>query len=147
MGRAFCKAFLHEGAKVCVTDISEELIKDAMAELGSPESVAGAVVDVCTRLSIEAALAKILHRFGRVDILINTAGGALHTPHKLEEVDERSWDKVVDVNLKGTFLCCQVIVEQFRKQGGGGKIVNISALAGLGWDRLQGATTPRQRQE
>jgi NAD(P)-dependent dehydrogenase (short-subunit alcohol dehydrogenase family) len=138
MGRAFCRAFLHEGAKVCVTDLSEELVKDAVAELGSPDSVTGAVVDVCARPSIESALGRILQRFGRVDILINTAGGALHTPHKLEEIDETAWDKVVDVNLKGTFLCCQVIVEQFRKQGDGGKIVNISALAGRWLGSLAG---------
>ncbi|MFV2081227.1 MAG: SDR family NAD(P)-dependent oxidoreductase, partial [bacterium] len=49
-----------------------------------------------------------------------------------------SWDKVVDVNLKGTYLCCQVVVGQFRKQGDGGKIVNISALAGRWLGSLAG---------
>jgi 3-oxoacyl-[acyl-carrier protein] reductase len=73
-----------------------------------------------------------------LDILVNVAGGALHTPHKFNEIDEAAWDKVLDVNLKGTYLCSQVVVEQFRKQGNGGKIVNISALAGRWLGSLAG---------
>ncbi len=130
LGRNFCKAFLNEGAKVCVTDMTKELVDNTVAELDSPDSVMGGVVDVCQRHTIEATVSEVVEKFGRLDILVNCAGGALYTPHKCEEIDEASWDKVVDVNLKGTFLCCQVVVEQFRRQGGGGKIVNISALAG-----------------
>ena len=138
LGKHFCKAFLKEGAKVCITDISEELVADTFEELKSPDSVIGVVVDVCQRRTIEVAVSKAVESFGRLDILVNVAGGALHTPHKFEEIDETSWDKVVDVNLKGTFLCCQVVVEQFRKQGEGGKIVNISALAGRWLGSLAG---------
>ena len=138
LGKNFCKAFLNEGAKVCVTDISEELVDNTVAELNSPGSAIGSVVDVCQRRSIETAVSAAVKEFGRLDILVNVAGGALHTPHKFQEIDEASWDKVVDINLKGTFLCCQVMVEQFRKQGGGGKIVNISALAGRWLGSLAG---------
>jgi len=138
LGRSFCKAFLNEGAKVCVTDISTELVDAAVAELDSPDSAMGTVVDVCQRHSIEAAVSMAVKEFGCLDILVNVAGGALHTPHKFEEIDEVSWDKVVDVNLKGTFLCCQVAVQQFRRQGSGGKIVNISALAGRWLGSLAG---------
>ena len=138
LGRSFCKAFLKEGAKVCVTDISTELVDAAVAELDSPDSAMGTVVDVCQRHSIEAAVSMAVKEFGCLDILVNVAGGALHTPHKFEEIDEVSWDKVVDVNLKGTFLCCQVAVQQFRRQGSGGKIVNISALAGRWLGSLAG---------
>ena len=138
LGKHFCKAFLKEGAKLCITDISEELVADTFEELKSPDSVVGVVVDVCQRRTIEVAVSKAVESFGRLDILVNVAGGALHTPHKFEEIDEVSWDKVVDVNLKGTFLCCQVVVEQFRKQGEGGKIVNISALAGRWLGSLAG---------
>jgi 3-oxoacyl-[acyl-carrier protein] reductase len=138
LGKNFCKAFLKEGANVCVTDISEELVDDTVAELNSPDSVIGTKVDVCERRSIEAAVSTAVNEFGRLDILVNVAGGALHTPHKFEDIDEPSWDKVVDVNLKGTFLCCQAAVGQFRKQGGGGKIVNISALAGRWLGSLAG---------
>ncbi len=138
LGKNFCTAFLNEGAKVCVTDISEELVDNTVAELNSPGSVIGSVVDVCKRRTIQAAVSTAVKEFGHLDILVNVAGGALHTPHKFQAIDEASWDKVVDVNLKGTFLCCQIVVEQFRKQGGGGKIVNISALAGRWLGSLAG---------
>jgi len=138
LGKNFCKAFLNEGAKVCVTDISEELVDNTVAELNSPGSAIGSVVDVCQRRTIQAAVSTAVKEFGHLDILVNVAGGALHTPHKFQEIDDASWDKVVDINLKGTFVCCQVMVEQFRKQGGGGKIVNISALAGRWLGSLAG---------
>lgn len=138
LGIHFCKAFLREGAKVCVTDVTQGMVNQALEELGAPDSTVGAVVDVCLRPSIQAAVDQAVKRFGRLDILVNVAGGALHTPHKLEDIDDASWDKVVDVNLKGSFLCCQVAVEQFRKQGGGGKIVNVSALAGRWLGSLAG---------
>lgn len=138
LGRHFCKAFLGEGAKVCVTDISEELVSQTLPELDAPDSTMGAVVDVCHRTTVETAVSDAVKRFGRMDVLVNVAGGALHTPHKFQEIDEVSWDKVVDVNLKGTFLCCQVAVEQFRRQGDGGKIVNVSALAGRWLGSLAG---------
>lgn len=138
LGKHFCKAFLKEGARVCVTDIAQEMVDTAIAELDLPDSVMGAVVDVCRRSTIEAAVTKAVETFGSLDILVNVAGGALHTPHKFDEIDEAAWDKVVDINLKGTYLCCQVAVEQFRKQGDGGKIVNISALAGRWLGSLAG---------
>jgi NAD(P)-dependent dehydrogenase (short-subunit alcohol dehydrogenase family) len=138
LGGHFCKTFLREGAKVVVTDITEKMVSAGLAELKAPDSTLGAVVDVCQRSTIEAAVALSVKRFGRLDILVNVAGGALHTPHQLQDIDDASWDKVVDVNLKGTFLCCQVVVEQFRKQGTGGRIVNVSALAGRWLGSLAG---------
>jgi NAD(P)-dependent dehydrogenase (short-subunit alcohol dehydrogenase family) len=138
LGIHFCKAFLKEGAKVGVNDISKELVDKATAELSSLGSVIGLVADVCQRDAIEAMVSKVVQEFGRLDILINNAGGSLHTPYRFEEIDENAWDKVVDVNLKGTFLCCQAAVKQFRKQGRGGKIVNISALAGRWLGSLAG---------
>lgn len=138
LGRSFCKAFLNEGANVCVTDITKELVDNTVTELDSPDSVMGVVADVCQQHTIEDMVSSLVEKFGRLDILVNSAGGALYTPHKCEEIDEASWDKVVDVNLKGTFLCCQVAVQQFRRQGSGGKIVNISALAGRWLGSLAG---------
>jgi NAD(P)-dependent dehydrogenase (short-subunit alcohol dehydrogenase family) len=130
LGFHFCKAFLREGAKVGINDISEESIDQAIAELSPLGSVLGLVGDVRKGESIEAMVSKVVQHFGRLDILVNNAGGSFYTPHKVEEIDEEAWDRVLDVNLKAAFLCSQAAVKQFRKQGGGGWIVNISALAG-----------------
>jgi NAD(P)-dependent dehydrogenase (short-subunit alcohol dehydrogenase family) len=138
MGLNFCKALLKEGASVCVNDISPDLVDRAVKELEVLGPVIGAVADVCDTAMLDAMVTRVTDRFGRLDLLINNAGGSLHTPHKVVEIDEVSWDKVVDVNLKGTFLCCQAAIKQFRKQGGGGKIVNISALAGRWLGSLAG---------
>ena len=60
---------------------------------------------------------------------MNNAGGALNTPYKLAEIEEKHWDLVVNVNLKGAFLCCQQVIPAMVKQGKGA-VVNMSALAG-----------------
>lgn len=138
MGKHFCKAFIKEGAKICVTDIDEDLIADMLREFDAAENMMGTIADVCRRSTIEASVSKMVAHFGRLDVLINVAGGSLYTPNKFRDIDEDSWDKVVDVNLKGTFLCSQVAVDQFRKQGRGGKIVNVSALAGRWLGSLAG---------
>ncbi len=130
LGKNFCRTILAEGARVAVTDIDQELIENTLEELNAAGRTMGAVVDVCRRSSILAAVDKIVTQFGRLDILINVAGGSLFTPSTFKDIDEDSWDKVLDVNLKGTFLCSQAAVKQFRSQGNGGKIVNVSALAG-----------------
>jgi 3-oxoacyl-[acyl-carrier protein] reductase len=72
IGKAIALAFLREGAKVVVTDITENMVSAGLAELKAPDSTLGAVVDVCQRSSIEAAVAKAVKRFGRLDILVNT---------------------------------------------------------------------------
>jgi NAD(P)-dependent dehydrogenase (short-subunit alcohol dehydrogenase family) len=138
LGKNFCKAFLGEGASICLTDIDEDLIADTLREFDAAEKMMGAVVDVCRRSTIEASVSRMVAHFGKLDALVNVAGGSLYTPNKFEDIDEGSWDKVVDVNLKGTFLCSQAAVDQFRKQGRGGKIVNVSALAGRWLGSLAG---------
>ena len=87
LGKHFCKAFLKEGARVCVTDVAQDMVDAAVSELDSADAVMGAVVDVCSRSTIEAAVAGAVETFGSLDILVNVAGGALHTPHKFEEIE------------------------------------------------------------
>jgi 3-oxoacyl-[acyl-carrier protein] reductase len=138
LGMNFCRAFLKEGARVGVNDVSRDLVDRAVAQLSPLGPVVGLVADVCQRSSIETMVSRVVQEFGCLNILVNNAGGSLHTPYKFGEIDEPSWDKVVDVNLKGAFLCSQAVVNQFRKQGGGGKIINVSALAGRWLGSLAG---------
>ncbi|WP_461257577.1 SDR family NAD(P)-dependent oxidoreductase, partial [Treponema sp. R80B11-R83G3] len=89
----------------------------------------GVRMDVTSKEQIKAMAETAVKAWGRIDILVNNAGGSLNTPYKLEEIEERHWDLVVNVNLKGAFLCGQQVIPQRARQGSGA-IVNISALAG-----------------
>jgi NAD(P)-dependent dehydrogenase (short-subunit alcohol dehydrogenase family) len=89
----------------------------------------GKRVDVTHKVEVIHLVKEMKKLWGGVDILVNNAGGALNTPYILEEIEEKDWNLVVDVNLKGTFLCCQAVIPEMAKQECG-TVVNISALAG-----------------
>jgi NAD(P)-dependent dehydrogenase (short-subunit alcohol dehydrogenase family) len=130
MGFTIARALYREGAWVAIADIDERRVIEAGRALdGTGDRVMARRADVTKAVEIEELVQEIKTSWGGVDVLVNNAGGALNTPHLLEEIDERVWDLVVDVNLKGTFLCCQTVIPEMAKRGGG-SIVNISALAG-----------------
>ena len=130
MGLAIAKAFYREGARVLLMDVNEGAVAAAAKEIDPGGSRAmGRRADVARLEDVRALLREMKTLWGTVDILVNNAGGALHTPHVLEEVQEKDWNLVVDVNLKGTFLCCQAAIPEMAKQRKG-VIVNMSALAG-----------------
>ncbi len=129
LGRAIALAFAREGADVLVNYAArEERAKQvvvAITALGRRALLHQADVSDATqvRRMVQAAVAA----FGRVDILVNNAG--ITMPKGLSETSEAEWDRVLAVNLKGVFLCCQVVAEGMIAQGGG-RIINISSTAG-----------------
>lgn len=131
MGLAIARACAREGAKVAVADVNEKTIAAAVEEIRENDrtDAVGIKMDVTDKTQVEAGVQKVLDAWGRIDLLVNNAGGALNTPHRLAEIEERHWDLVVNVNLRGAFLCCQQVIPAMERQGGGA-IVNISALAG-----------------
>jgi 3-oxoacyl-[acyl-carrier protein] reductase len=131
MGLAIARACAGEGAKVAITDINDRTIEAAVEELKRQRGAdaVGIRMDVTNKSQVEEAVKGILDAWGRIDLLVNNAGGALNTPFKLEAIEEKHWDLVVSVNLKGAFLCCQQVIPAMVRQGRGA-IVNISALAG-----------------
>jgi NAD(P)-dependent dehydrogenase (short-subunit alcohol dehydrogenase family) len=130
MGLAIAKALYREGARVLLVDVNEEAVATAAKEMDPDGGRAvGRRADVTKPDDVRAAVRELKALWGGVDILVNNAGGALHTPHVLEEVQEKDWNLVVDVNLKGAFLCCQAVIPEMARQGKG-VIVNMSALAG-----------------
>ena len=139
LGRAIALTMAEEGAEVVIADVNESALKDTAREIeaiGQP--VLATVADVTSKEQVQRMVQRAVEAFGRVDILVNNAGGALHTPHRIEDVEVEDWDKVVNVNLRGAFFCCQAAIAQMRKQGAGGKIVNISAMAGRTYATLAG---------
>jgi glucose 1-dehydrogenase len=122
IGAACAQAFVREGAKVLITDVNEEVGRRAAQALG----VAFARCDVSRKDEVDAAVAFAVKEFGRLDILVANAG-IVHAAEFLD-LEEKDFDRVLAVNLKGVFLAGQAAARQMVKQGGGGAIVNMSSV-------------------
>lgn len=85
--------------------------------------------DTTSKSDLHALVEEVDDQFGRIDIWVNSAGTNSDTPFL--EIDEDEWDRIMDVNLKGVFLACQVVGEYLLEQGEGGSIINISSMAAL----------------
>jgi NAD(P)-dependent dehydrogenase (short-subunit alcohol dehydrogenase family) len=130
MGFAIATALYQEGARVAILDINEKGVVEAARQLDEKNSRAmGRRVDVTRKSEISQLVREVSGLWGGVDLLVNNAGGGLNTPYLLDQIEEKDWNLVVDVNLKGAFLCCQAVIPEMVKRGKGA-IVNISALAG-----------------
>ncbi len=129
MGLAIATALYNEGARVVIVDIDEKSVAESAKALGGNTGrVMGKKMDVTNRADVQRVIREVVDAWGRIDILVNNAGGALNTPYVLDQIEEKHWDLVLNVNLKGAFFCCQAVIPEMAKQGGGA-IVNISALA------------------
>src|SRR5512143_20743 len=130
MGFAIAKSLFQEGARVAILDVDGKGAAEAAKQLDEKQNrVIGRKIDVTKSSDVRPFVQEMKRLWGSVDILVNNAGGALNTPYVLEEIQEKDWNLVLDVNLKGAFLCCQAVIPEMVKQKGG-VIVNISALAG-----------------
>jgi len=107
MGFSIAKALAKEGAKIVITDINQNGIDRAVRELRENyKDVIGKRMDVTVKSQVEKMVNEVVDELGNIEILVNNAGGALNTPIKLSEIEEKDWDLVVNVNLKGTFFFC-----------------------------------------
>ena len=106
MGLAIAHACAREGAKIVIADIHHQTIEAAVEEIKERDraDAIGIKMDVTNKAEVEKGVKQVLDTWGRIDLLVNNAGGALNAPHKLEEIEEKHWDLVVNVNLKGAFL-------------------------------------------
>jgi len=138
LGKTFALTFAREGAAIVVIDINQETIDKTVNEIKAlGNKCIGFVCDISKQTQVEDTVKKVIEEWGKIDVLVNNAGGALHTKAKFEEVTEKDWDIVMNVNLKGAFFCCKAVVPYMIKQGRG-RIVNISALAGRASASLAG---------
>ncbi len=130
MGFAIAKTLFNEGARVAIIDVDEKGALESAAQLDNKRNrTLGKKVDITKSSDVQAFVKELVSLWGGVDILVNNAGGALNTPYLLDEIEEKHWNLVVDVNLKGAFFCCQAVIPEMVKQKKGA-IVNLSALAG-----------------
>ncbi len=124
IGSAVARAFAAEGADLCLADL-KSVADIAEAARASGSRAINVLTDVTKATQVSVLVQRALEAFGRVDILVNVAGtvsfGAAET------LPEAEWDRVLAVNLRGTFLCCQAVTGTMRKQKYG-RIVNIGSI-------------------
>jgi 3-oxoacyl-[acyl-carrier protein] reductase len=127
-GRAIVRRLAKGGARVIAADVNVPGAQETVALVKQDGGEAMAVqVDVSSAASVDALVKTALTSYGnRVDILVNNAGIWKLIP--TEETSEEEWDRIVNVNMKGTFLCCRAVIPIMRKQGKG-HIVNIASIA------------------
>jgi 3-oxoacyl-[acyl-carrier protein] reductase len=129
MGLASTRRFLAEGAKVVAVDLDEEALAALAAEAEEP-SLLTVAADVTDGAAVESYVAATVDRFDRLDLYFNNAGiPQAATP--VEEIDEPTWNRVVDVNLNAIFLAARAIVPLMREQEGGGHLLVTASAAGI----------------
>src|ERR671916_3184778 len=132
IGRATALAFAREGASVTVADISEQGGRETARLIEAQGGRALAVrCDVTRAADVKAALDKTVETFGRLDFAFNNAGIEPRKPAPTADYDEDEWDRILDINLRGVFLCMKHEIPLILKHGGGGAIVNTSSGAGV----------------
>jgi 3-oxoacyl-[acyl-carrier protein] reductase len=125
IGERYCRGLAAEGAKVVVADIVEAGARRVASEIGGMECC----VDVADETSVQAMVTATMAAYGRIDVLINNAAvfAQLVSPRKnFDDIAVDEWDRVMAVNVRGTWLCCKAVAPVMRRQRGG-VIINISS--------------------
>ncbi len=128
IGKVYVEAFARAGARVVAADIDGDAARTVADRLvGQRRDVLGLTTDIADPDSVEAMVAATEERFGRLDVLVNNASLMSVLPRQnWMEIPVAEWDRVMEVNLRGMFLCCHAAFPAMRRQGRG-KIVNIAS--------------------
>ena len=137
IGRAIALRFCEEGANVVAVDVTTRVVEggDPVLELLRPINPNAVFIeaDIARTADVDRVFTEAAAKFGRIDVLVNNA--AIHAPAPLAETSEEDWDRVMDVNLKGAFLCSRAAVRIMLRQEivneARGRIVNISSQHGM----------------
>ena len=126
IGYAIARRFSTEGARVAIVDVALDGAQRAADEIGGSAIAVGA--DVARADEVDRAFAEVVDRFGGVDILGNNAG-IVGTDRPVRDLDEADWNRVLDINLKGTFLCSRAAVRHMIPKRAG-VIVSLASISG-----------------
>jgi meso-butanediol dehydrogenase / (S,S)-butanediol dehydrogenase / diacetyl reductase len=124
IGRGIAGKLAEEGANVVIADIDEAGAQRAAEAVGG----LGVACDVTSRDSVRGAIAAAVERYGRLDVMFNNAG--ISKTVRFLDTTEEDFDKIMAVNARGVLISMQEAAEQFKRQGGGGKIINTASIAG-----------------
>ena len=129
IGKIMGRLALERGAELIIWDINSAGIEETKKEFSVLGKVHGHTVDISSAEQVKAGAGQVKKDIGTVDILINNAG--IVSDARLVKMDLDQWQKVIDVNLKGVFICAQAASKVLIDQGEGGAILNTSSVVGL----------------
>jgi NAD(P)-dependent dehydrogenase (short-subunit alcohol dehydrogenase family) len=142
IGRASALLMAKEGARIVGVDIDAHGLASAAATIEAEGGVCVPVVaDVLSPDSVVRLVDGVIERFGRIDILVNAVGGSTviaNSGATVEEMTLDEWERVLAVNLRGTFLCSRAVIPHMKRQGAG-RIVNLSSIVARGDNRRTNA--------
>jgi 3-oxoacyl-[acyl-carrier protein] reductase len=125
IGRAIAELFAREGAAVGIVDLERERARTIAGEIAAAGAkTAAAHADVADEPQVKSAIAEIVAKLGEIDILVNNAG--IDTTCELETMSTEMWDRMIDVHLKGTFLCTREVLPSMRRKKWG-RIISLSS--------------------
>jgi len=129
IGREIALLLARQGADVAIFDVNEPTLSATTQELEAlGRRALGLLVDVTDASAVDEAVAKVLDKLGRIDILVNNAG--VTQDGLIVRMDEAQWDRVLDINLKGTYLCIRAVAKVMLRSRRG-RIVSIASIVGL----------------
>ncbi len=130
IGEATVLRFSEEGAKVVINEVNADNANNVAEKIKAKGGeVLVCIADVCKKSDVEKMVKQIIEKFGRLDILVNNAG--INRDSFAKKMSEEQWDKVIDINLKGTFLCAQAALGPMIEQNSG-RIINTASIGALG---------------
>ena len=130
IGEATVLRFAEEGAKIVINDVNEDNANKLAKKLKSKGTeVLVCIADVCNKSDVKKMVKQVIDKFGRLDILVNNAG--INRDSFVKKMTEEQWDKVININLKGTFLCAQAALAPMMEQKFG-RIINTASIGALG---------------
>ncbi|TJZ73806.1 3-oxoacyl-ACP reductase FabG [Chitiniphilus eburneus] len=129
IGLATAQKFAAEGAKVVVCDVNQNGVDQVVSGLAATgATVAGYLVDVTNKDQIASMVADVKAKFGRIDVLVNNAG--ITADAQFVKMTEEQFDRVIDINLKGTYNCARAVIDTMVEQGSG-VLLNASSVVGV----------------
>ncbi len=129
IGQGICLRLAQEGAQIAVFDVNLDGARDTVKQITKAGGKAAAFkVDVANAEGVNDSVKKVLPKFGKIDILVNNAG--ISKPSKVVNITGEVWDSMLNVNLKGVFLCSRAVIPHMKERKYG-KIINIASILAL----------------
>ncbi len=128
IGKEIALGFAKQKATVIIFDLNEEVLKETQKELNVYTDCSYYLVNVTNTSEVDETVNKIIDKFTKIDILVNNAG--ITKDNLVLRLSDDDWDKVIAVNLRGSFICSRICAKKMVKQRKG-KIINISSIIGI----------------